>query len=504
MVAFRDGGATAVGLVALLRMVPAALLGPLGSTIADQLPRDRVLAGLGLVRAAALGASALLLELEGPLPAVYTLAVVQTVAVTVFRSAHSALLPALCKSPRELTSAAVVRGLLDSGGVLLGPLLAALLLGVSAPAAVFLATAVMSLWSAALLVGLDCESMPRANGVRRPKQAREAAEGLRAIAGKRDLAALVALTLAQTFTRGCFTVLVVVVAFELLETGDSGVGVLTGAVGVGAIAGSLAATLLVTGHRVAAFMGIGVALWGLPIAVSGVLSSPVLVVSLFAVIGIGNAFVDVGIYTLPARLVPDEVLARVYGTIEGLIALSVGLGAILTPLVIDAAGLRGAMVALGLIAPVAVALGWRRLRGLDASMAERDEEVAALRRVELLRPLPMPAIELLALNLRRVDVKTGATVFSQGDQGDRFYVVLSGEADVVRNGRKLRSLGPGDSFGEIALLRETHRTATITATAPLGLFVLERRHFVPMVTGYRASAAEADAKVVALMPELGR
>ena len=188
MVAFRDGGATAVGLVALLRMVPAALLGPLGSTIADQLPRDRVLAGLGLVRAAALGASALLLELEGPLPAVYTLAVVQTVAVTVFRSAHSALLPALCKSPRELTSAAVVRGLLDSGGVLLGPLLAALLLGVSAPAAVFLATAVMSLWSAALLVGLDCESMPRANAVQSPKLAREAAEGLRAIAGKRDRA----------------------------------------------------------------------------------------------------------------------------------------------------------------------------------------------------------------------------------------------------------------------------------------------------------------------------
>jgi hypothetical protein len=202
--------------------------------------------------------------------------------------------------------------------------------------------------------------------------------------------------------------------------------------------------------------------------------------------------------------VPDEVLARVYGTIESLIALTVGLGAILTPLVIDAAGLRDAMVALGLIAPAAVVLGWRRLRRLDASMAERDEEVAALRRVEMLRPLPMPAIELLALNLRRMDVQAGATVFSQGDHGDSFYVVLSGEANVERNGRKLRTIGPGDAFGEIALLRETHRTATITATAPLGLFVLERRHFVPMVTGYRASAAEADAKVVALMPELGR
>ncbi len=502
VVAFRDGGAGAVGLVALLRMIPAAVLAPVVTALADRRPRDQVLIAVGLIRSASFGLCALVLSLGGPLPAVYALAMLQTVAVTVFRSAHSALLPALCRRPSELTSAAVVRGLLDSGGVLLGPLLAAFLLGVSGPTAVLLATAALSLWSAALLLGLRSERLPRLEPAPRAHLAREVAEGVRTIAGVRDLALLVGLDLVQTFTRGCFTVLVVVVAIELLDAGESGVGVLTGALGAGAVVGSLAATLLVSGHRLAAFFGVGVALWGLPIAVSGAFPAPGLVVILFALIGVGNALVDVGLYTLPARLVPDEVLGRVYGTLESLVALSVGVGAIVTPLVISVAGLRGAMVALGLVAPAAVLISRRRLHRIDAGMAARDEEIAALQRVPLLRPLPLPAIGLLALNLHRVEVEPGTEVFSQGDHGDRFYVIVHGDAVVERDGQPLRTLGAGASFGEIALLRDTVRTATVTAVGRLVLFVLERRQFVPVVTGYRASAEQAEATVVALMPEL--
>ncbi len=491
VVAFREGGASAVGLVALLRMVPAALVGPLGATVADRLPRDRVLVVVGTFRAAALAGCAAVVALDGALLLLYVLAILQTVAFTVFRPAHSALLPALCHTPFELTSANVVRGLLDSLSVLVGPLVAALLLDLSGAASVFVAAALASLWSAWLVLRLRYERAQPATGPR-PHLLRQVAVGVHAILAKRDVLLLSCLIVAQTFTRGCFTVLVVVVAFDVLGTGEPGVGTLTAAVGAGAVIGSLGAFLAVGSHGLAALLGVGVALWGLPIAVAGLLSSEPMVALTFAIIGVGNALVDVGAFTLFARLVPDEVLARAFGVLEGTATLAVGVGSILTPLVIDLLGIRGAMFALGLVGPVAVALSWPRLRRLDEQVARGDEEIEILRQVDMLRLLPMPAIALLAVNAKRVQIRSGNAVFREGDRGDQFFVIVDGQAEVTQNGAHLRSLGPGDGFGEIALLRDTVRTATITARLDLSLCVLDRRHFVPAVTGYRGSLAAAD------------
>ncbi len=491
VVAFREGGAVAVGLVALLRLAPAALVGPLGATIADRLPRDRVLVAVGMFRAVALGGCAAVVAMDGPLPLLYLLAILQTVAFTVFRPTHSALLPALCQTPFELTSANVVRGLLDSFSVLVGPLAAALLLDLSGAASVFVAAALASLWSAWLVLRLRYERAQPVTGPR-PHLLRQVAVGVRAIVAQRDVLLVTCLILIQAFTRGCFTVLVVVVSFDVLNTGEPGVGTLTAAVGVGAVIGSLGAFLLVGGHGLAVLLGVGVTLWGLPIAVAGLLSSEPLVALTFAIIGIGNALVDVGAFTLFARLVPDAVLARVFGVLEGAGTLAVGVGSILTPVVINAIGTTGAMIVLGLVGPAAAALSWPRLRRLDEQVARGDEEIEILRRVDMLRLLPMPAIGLLALNAERVRVKSRDAVFREGDHGDQFYVIVDGQAEVTQDGTRLRSLGPGAGFGEIALLRDTVRTATVTADTDLSLCVLDRRHFVPAVTGYRGSLAEAD------------
>ena len=182
-----------------------------------------------------------------------------------------------------------------------------------------------------------------------------------------------------------------------------------------------------------------------------------------------------------------------FGAKESLTALAVALGPLATPLAIDLLGTRGALVALGLGCPLVAALAWRRLRSIDASIAYRDEEVEVLENVGMFRRCPMPAIDNLALNVMRAEVGAGEQVFRQGDGGDCFYVIEDGEAEVIGDRRLIRVLGPGEGFGEIALLRNTVRTTTVQARTPLRLYALNRRHFLAAVTGYHSSMAEADA-----------
>ena len=181
VIAFRDGGASAVGVVAFARMAPAFLLAPVGTTLADRFRRDRVLVWSSVGRAGATAAAALVLASDGPMVAVYALAIVATAAFTVFRPAHTALLPSLSATPVELTSASVVRGLVDSVSTLLGPLIAALLLQIGSPAAVFAVTAALSLASGGLLLGLSYEAPPRGAPQPLRRIVRETVEGFRAL-----------------------------------------------------------------------------------------------------------------------------------------------------------------------------------------------------------------------------------------------------------------------------------------------------------------------------------
>jgi MFS family permease len=495
VVAFEDGGAAAVGLVAFVRMAPSALLAPLGTALADRLPRDRVLLWSCLIRATATAAAAAALAAGDSNVAVYVLAVIATAAFAIFRPVHTALLPGLCTTPLELTSANVVRGLIDSLSTLLGPAVAALVLDLGSPAAVFGITGALSLVSGGLLLMLRYEPPPRGPVPPLRRIALETVEGFRVLAGHRDAGLLSGLALAQTLTRGFLNVFLVVVAIELLGMGAPGVGVLTAAVGAGAVAGSLGASMFVSGRRLAVVQGVGVALWGLPLTLSGALPYEPAVLALMCVIGVGNALVDIGLFTLVPRLVPEELHARVLGVLESLIALSVSLGSLVTPVAIDLLGIRGALAVLGLVAPVLVGLGWRRLNAIDRSISHRDEEIGVLNRVGMFRPLPMPAIDSLALAVDHAQVRAGEEVFHQGDRGDRFYVIDVGEAEVIDHGRLIGTMGPGDGFGEIALLHDTLRTATVRARTPLRLYALRRCDFLAAINGYESSAREADRLV---------
>ena len=494
IVAYRDGGATAVGLVGLLRMVPSAVVAPLAAPLADRGRRERVLVLVSTVRGVATGAAGIVVALNGPVSIVYVLAILSTIAATLYRPAHSALLPSLCRTGHELASANVVRGMLDSVATLAGPLLAAVILQFTGVAVVFGLASAASLAAAALVLRLRYDAPPRP-AAPRGRLLADAAQGVRAIVGNRDLALLMALGLGQTFSRGALTVFTVVVALDLLRTGEPGVATLTAAIGAGAVIGSLAASLLVGSQRLAQWFGIGVALWGLPIALIPLFPRQATAFSLLACVGIGNALVDVGLFTLMARLAPDEVLARVFGLLESLVALGVGLGALVASLLIDLTSVRVALVAVGAVCPVLAAAAWRRLRHLDRDIGVLDEEIELLHGVPMLKPLPLPAIEQLARGLEPVHVPAGRAVFRQGDPADRFYLIETGAAEVVGDGRLLATLGPGDGFGEIGLLRRVPRTATVRAASDLELQALTCNRFLPIVTGFPPSAREARSEV---------
>jgi MFS family permease len=499
IVAYRDGGATAVGLVGLLRMAPSALLAPLLSPLADRGRRERVLIAVSVLRGAATGAAAIVVGLAGPTSLVYVLAVLSTMAATLYRPAHSALLPSLCRTGHELTSANVVRGLLDSAATLLGPLLAALLLGLAGVTAVFAVASAASLWAAILLVRLRYDAPPRPPARWESNLLRSAAEGVRAVGRNGDLALIMGLAVAQTLTRGALTVLTVVIAIDLLGTGEPGVGVLTAAIGAGAVVGSLAASLLVDTRSLGGWFAVGVALWGVPVLMIGALPHQVAALGLLACVGVGNALIDLGGFTLLGRIAPDEVLARVFGVLESLVALSMGVGAIVTALLVEQVGIRPTLLIVGGLCPAGAVLSWRRLRRMDRSLDVRDREIATLRRVSMLGALPLPAIEQLARGVEPLDVPAGSTVFEQGDLGDRYFVIESGTAEVIGDGRVITSLGPGQGFGEIALLRQVPRTASVRASAALRLQSLRSERFLAVVLGYPPSARDAHTTVDSML-----
>lgn len=495
--AFEQGGAAAVGLMTVLRMVPTAVLTPAATSVVDRFPREQVLVGVSVVRAAVTAVAAGAVAVDGPAGVVYLLAAVSTLAGVLYRPAHSALVPSLCRTPYELASANVVRGMLDSVATLVGPAVAAALLGSGGVPAALLACTAASGWSALLLLRVHVRERAQVATAHRPWV--EAREGLQAVARNRDLFLMLALTGVQTAMRGALAVVTVVVAIDVLGSGGSGAGTLMAAVGAGAVVGSVAASFLVGSRRLARWFGTGVALWGLPLSLVALTDRPWLVLLLLMALGVGNALVDVGLFTLVARLAPDAVLGRVFGVLEAVAALTVAAGSVATPWAFDTFGLRDGLLAVGAVAPASVLLTWGWLRRLDTTMGVRDRDLALLRDIPMLAPLPLPALEHLARALEPVEVPAGADVVVEGEPGDRFFVVESGRAEVLGADGAVAELGPGDSFGEIALLRQVPRTATVRATTDVVLRSLAADRFLTVVSGSPTTVRRAGDHVDELL-----
>jgi MFS family permease len=492
--AYDAGGAAAVGLVGVVRVLPAFVAAPVAGMLGDRYPRERVMFLISVARAGFMAATAAVLFAGSPIWLVYTLAGGVALTASMVRPMQSALLPQLARSPEELTAANLVVTTIESSGIFLGPAIGGLLLAATNTETVFAAAAGAFLLSGVLLVGIKVQAAAeRAKG--EEGFFREFFAGFGAIGADRNLRLIVGLYGAQTLIAGALNVLIVVAALELLDLGESGVGFLNSAVGVGGLFGALAAFALIGRQRLASDFGLGLVLWGFPIALIGLFPQPPIALILLALVGVGNTVVDVAALTLLQRTVPDEILSRVFGVVQSVFVATLGLGAIAAPLMISAIGIRGAMIATGALLPVLAALLWTRISALDAQALAPTRELELLRAIPLFKPMPAPAIDQLASSLFPVHVSAGSAIVRQGDPGDRFYVIASGEVDVLIDGRQHSTLGPGGYFGEIALLRDVPRTATVKAKADAELYALERDEFLSAVTGHAASAEAADAIV---------
>jgi MFS family permease len=500
--AYDQGGAAAVGFVGLIRFIPGAIVAPFAATLVDRYSRVAVMIASDVVRLVLMLGAAAVIASDGPAPVVYALVALTTISGTVFRPAKAALLPSLVASPAELTAANVASSTLESVGTFLGPALGGLLLAVSDPAVVFAVNGATFLWSALLVIGLRGLEQPR----ERPPQAvapgedDETADGILAgiatIVREPNLRTLVGLYAAQTLVAGALNVLVVVTAFELLDLDEAGVGLLYAAVGVGGLVGGFVALLLSTRGRLARDFAIGLALFGLPLAIVGGLPFAFVAVVALGVLGIGNSIVDVNALTIMQRAVPDAVLGRALGALDGLLIGTLGLGAIVAPVLIDLVGPEAALVVTGAVLPVLALLTRPRLRAIDRASSV-PESTELLRGVGLLSALPEPVLERLARDTIPVEVRAGVPVLREGEPGDRFYVVRSGTVSILG-----RAFGPGEGFGEIALLRDVPRTATALAVTDVGRVARERDSFVAAVTGHAPSAAPAHPVIAARLGSL--
>jgi MFS family permease len=492
--AYEAGGALAVGVVGLIRMLPAALATPFASLLGDRYSRERLLLFIALGSAVALASSALVFYL-GPVEGlIYALAAFHATVSTLLRPALAALVPSLATTPQELVAANGVSMALESVGMLIGPVVGGVLVAVANPGVAFVFGAAAYVLAMLLLTQVQVEGRLTVAGPDAHRTRDALLAGLRVVATQPNPRIVVALSGAQTMVRGALNVLIVVGTFRLLEVDSAWVGYLTAALGAGGLLGAVVSPAL-AGRRLAVPFGVGLILWGAPIALIAAWPNPAVALVLLAAVGFGNSIEDVSMYTLLQRIVPDDLLTRVFGVLFAFAVVGLGVGSIAAPALVAVLGVRGALIATGSFLVVATLLSWRRLRAIDAVALPPTRELSLLSAVRLFEPLSVAAKEHLASRLGTRSVPAGATIVSEGEPGDYFYIVVEGHADVTIGGAHVRSQGPGDHFGEIALLRDVPRTATVTARDDMELCTIRRDDFLEVVTGHPAVRAEGDAVV---------
>ena len=495
--AYGNGGAGEVALVAVLQLAPAAVVAPLAASFGDRYPRERVLLAAYLLQAAVAAAMAASLLAGAPVALVYALAAASNAAITLTRPVQAAMLPSLSRTPAELTAANVAAGSIENTAILVGPAVAGVVLQGFGPAPVFIGAAAVSLAGAVLVAGLPRTVAPdRADGTGGLRSAiSQTLAGFAMLAREERPRSVVVLLGSASVLWGALDVLLVILALDQLSLGQSGVGFLNSAIGAGGIAGALLTTLLVGRARLAGPFGAGLLLWGAALATVGLLPLPTVAVLLLAVAGLGRVVMDVAGRTLLQRVSPDALLSRVFGVVEGIDNASLALGSVLAPVLLAVAGIRGAFIAAGVALILFTALSWRRLLRTDATGTVRPRELAALMGVTFFTSLSGQALERLAAALIPVAVRPGMRIITQGDLGDRFYIISSGTVQVSVDGVPIRTMEAGESFGEIALLRDIRRTASVIAVTAVDLLALDRHHFVEIVTGQPVAVAAAEAVI---------
>jgi MFS family permease len=488
--AYEQGGASAVGLAGLVRLLPAAAVAPFAASLGDRFRRERVLLAMSLLGSAALAGSGAA-AFAGERVLVFALAALVGLSSTMIRPALQALLPSLARTPEELIASNGATSTIESIGTLIGPVVAGVLVALADIGVVFVVGSAALLVAAALLARVTVEGRVTLKAAAGGATLRQMARaGLRAVTNEPDARLVVALVAAQAFVRGCLNVLIVVTVFRVLHGSAADVGYLIAAIGVGGLIGAFGAMTL-EGRRLAVPFGLALIFWGLPIALLAPRPYFAAALVLLAIVGAANSVEDVAAFTLLQRIVPNELLTRVLGLLWGLAMGAVAIGSIAAPAVVAAVGPRAALIVVGSILPLLTVAAYRRLVEIDRTVAPAPE-LELLEEVPMFSPLSIAAKERVAACLVPLFVRSGELVIRAGDAGDRFYIVGDGELDIDAGGLH-STVHRADYFGEIALLRDVPRTASVAATVDSHLYALQRDDFLAAVTGHSVAHAAGEA-----------
>jgi len=490
VVAYDAGGAIAAGLLGVVRYVPPTLIAPFAGVPATRWRADRVLLAVNLARAISVTLTGIVLAIDGPLALIFLLVGLEAGIAGLTRPLHMSLLPWLANTPGELVASNIASSAAEGLGTLAGPAIAGILLATSGSLGATLATA--------LLMGIAVLAVASVHVpmIRTSARSAELRAGL--TAGVRAAAQTQAIWLVlvdlwlQTFVRGMLTVLLVVAAIERLGLGEPGVGTLNAAIGAGGFLGALVALSLTGRARFSSTFAMALALWGLPIAVIGIVSDPIVAIAMLAIVGLSNAILDVTGFTLLQRSTPNDARVGVMGLVESGAAAFAAVGGLVASVLVTSLGVQGALLVAGAVLPVTAALTLRALRRAEARAVSHEAQTRLLRGDPLLSLLSLSIVEELAAVMRPVEFETGAQLIREGEAGDRYLIVADGEVEVSQDGRVLRRLGPGAGVGEISLLRNVPRTATVRAATPVTAYALERAAFLSALTGHSVARSVAD------------
>ena len=496
--AFNRGGIVAAALLGAVRMVPAVIAGMFAGTMLERLRGDRLLVALALIRAASAALTAFFIATAGPsqddhfvtMVALFLFAGIAAAATAPVRPAQVTLMPAVARSPSELVAANTIWSTGEGLGAFLGPLVAGALMAARLTAGVAAVAAVAFLLTALVSAGLRFEQTADASGGggRRDGGRLRLTDGIRAVRARPVVAWTMLGTYAQVLTRGLLNALIVVAAIELLGMGQPGLGLLSAALGLGGLVGAVIALSVRRSERLIRTEIAGLVFWGLPIAAIGLIPAPEIALVAMVVIGVANATYDVALFTILQRASGNAHRAAVLSLLEGVIGLGAVSGSLLAPVLTGVFGPRGALIAAGAILPVVAAVMYSRIGRVERVTAVDEDLVQLLCRVPVFAELPMTAVERVATGAAPTTAATGVALMTQGEPGDAFIVIESGEVEVSVDGRPIHRLGPGNGVGEIALLRHGPRTATVVALSPVTGYRVDAATFLAAVAGPAAAA----------------
>jgi MFS family permease len=323
----------------------------------------------------------------------------------------------------------------------------------------------------------------------------EMLDGLHLIRAEREPRTLIILLGALFVGIGALDVLYAQLAIGTLDAGNAWAGYLNAAFGAGGAIGIAVTVSLVGRRHLLPPLLAAIGLWSASLATLAILPSEASALVLLAVAGVAWTLVDVAGRTLLQRAAPGDLVSRVFGMLECVSNAGLALGSILVPAFVALGGTTAALIGAAAILPVALLVTGRQLRGIDRSATVPIVEIGLLRSMPLFSPLSPPTLESIARQLKLVEVTEGTAVIREGADGDLWYAVSDGELEVTKGGKPLALLERGAAFGEIALLRDVPRTATVTALTNCVLYALEKEVFLEAVTGHPQVVVNAERVV---------